>query len=171
MKMKRIRSSFYPFLFIAASFPALTGMINVGATVPSFTIEDQFEKKWKKSDYTGKATLYMVCDRKGYDYVDNWTNKLVLQYKNKIHFVPIADVSPVPGFMKGYVRGQFKDKFTFSVLLDWQGVLVKAFDMEEGFPTLVLADKNGIVKYRAWGTGTETQIKRLQEKLNELTGG
>jgi len=50
-------------------------------------------------------------------------------------------------------------------------VLVKAFDMEAGYPTLVLADKSGIVKYRAWGKGSETQIKRLQENIDLLVGG
>lgn len=171
MKTKKSTSfSLIPLLGIFC-LPLLTGMISVGSSIPSFTVEDQFEKKWKKSDYTGKAALYIVCDRKGYEYADNWTNKLVPKYRNKIHFVPIADVSPVPGFMKGYVRGQFKDKFSFSVLLDWQGVLVKAFDMEAGYPTLVLADKSGIVKYRAWGKGSETQIKRLQENIDLLVGG
>jgi len=118
MKIKKSTSfSFIPLLSVFCLL-LLTGMISVGSSIPSFTVEDQFEKKWKKSDYTGKAALYIVCDRKGYEYADNWTNKLVPKYRNKIHFVPIADVSPVPGFMKGYVRGQFKDKFSFSVLLD-----------------------------------------------------
>lgn len=165
---QRTHSLIYSSLVLATFFPVLTGMISVGSSIPSFTIEDQFEKKWTKTDYTGKVALYIVCDRKGYDYADNWTSKLVPKYKSQIHFVPIADVSPVPGFMKGYVRGQFKDKFSFSVLLDWQGVLVKAFNMEEGFPTLIVADKNGVVKYRGWGKGSESQIKRLQEKIDEL---
>lgn len=160
-------------LVIAAiiALPALLGMISVGSAIPAFTIEDQFQKKWSKADYAGKITLYIVCDKKGYDHADNWTDKLVPKYRNSIQFVPVADVSPVPGLLKGYIRGKFKDEFAFSVLMDWEGVLVKAFDMEEGYPTLVLADKSGIVKYRVWGTGSETQIKRLQENIDALIAG
>lgn len=165
MKGKLLRLSL---LGIIAAVPALIGMVAIGAKVPSFAIEDQFEKKWTKADYSNKVTLYMVCDRDGYDYADNWTDKLVPKFKSRIHFVPVADVSPVPGLLKGYIRGKFKDNFTFPVLMDWEGTLVKAFDMKEGYPTLIITDKTGVIQYRAWGKGSESEVRRIQEKLEQL---
>ena len=165
MKGKLLRLSL---LGIIAAVPTLIGMVAIGAKVPAFAIEDQFEKKWTKADYNNKVALYMVCDRDGYDYADNWTDKLVPKFKNRIHFVPVADVSPVPGLLKGYIRGKFKDNFTFPVLMDWEGTLVKAFDMKEGYPTLIITDKTGVIQYRAWGKGSESEVRRLQEKLEQL---
>lgn len=155
-------------LTISAAIPFLMGMVNIGAKVPTFSIEDQFEKKWTKADYSNKVALYMVCDRNGYDYADNWTDKLVPKFRNRIHFVPVADVSPVPGLLKGYIRGKFKDNFSFPVLMDWEGTLVKAFEMKEGYPTLIITDKTGVIQYRAWGKGSENEVRRIQEKLEQL---
>lgn len=169
--MKRTPRSALPRVSIL--FPAfllLTGMVNIGTQVPSFSIEDQFQKKWSEDDYKGKVALYMVCDRDGYEYADNWTDKLVPKFKDKIHFIPVADVSPVPGLLKGYVRGKFKDEFNFSVLLDWEGTLVDAFNLKAGYPTLVLTDKNGVVKYRAWGKGSQSEVTRMENKLRALLG-
>ena len=165
--MTRCQTVLAPCLLILLS-PVLLGLISIGSPVPSFSIEDQFEKVWKNSDYNGKPALYVVCDQDAYDYVDNWTKHLVPKYKDNIHFVPVADVTSVPGFLKGYIRGRFKDEFKYPILMDWKGVLIKGLNMKEGHPTLVLADANGVVKYRAWGKGSNDEVSRLENKLKEL---
>ena len=146
----------------------MLGMVSVGSPVPTFSIEDQYEKTWKTSNYSGKPALYVVCDRDAYDYVENWTKKLVPKYKENIHFVPVADVTSVPGFLKGYIRGRFKDEFKYPVLMDWEGILVKGLNMKAGHPTLVLTDGSGIVKYRAWGKGSDDEVTKLEKKIKDL---
>ena len=147
-----------------------TGMVKIGSKIPAFTVEDQNERSWTRSNFSQKPVLYVVCDRDAYDHVDNWTSELVPRYKSKIHFVPVADVSAVPGLMKGYVRGKFKDEFSYPILMDWEGVLVKALRMKPGFPTLVITKADGTMTYHAWGKGTAKQIERLEKKLKEVTG-
>lgn len=139
--------------------------IKVGSTVPAFSLEDQFEKKWSKSDFSDMVALYMVCDKNAHPHAENWIKGLVPKFKDRIHFVPVADVSGVPGILKGYVRGKIKDKAPFSVLLDWNGHLVKALDMKAGYPTFVVCDKNGVVTHRTWGKGSASEQKSLEEKL------
>ena len=165
------RSIFLSVALILTALPFLTGMISVGSPVPTFTIEDQYEKEWKKSNYTGKPALYVLCDRDAYDYVENWTKELVPKYKSQLHFIPVADVRTVPGFLKGYIRGRFKDEFTYPVLMDWDGVLIKGLNMKEAHPTLILTNDAGVVTYRAWGKGSKDEVARLEKKVKELVEG
>lgn len=148
---------------------ASIGMIKIGGRVPSFTIEDQHERKWSRSDFTSKPVLYVLCDRDAYDHVDNWTKTLVPKYRKSIHFVPVADVRGVPGIMKGYVRGRFRDEFSYPILLDWEGDLTEKLGLKAGYPTLVITTPGGTVTYHAWGTGTDAQVGRLARKLKEVT--
>ncbi len=156
-------------LTLAGAFLLLTGMVSVGSKVPAYTVEDQNERSWKLSNFSDKPVLYVLCDLEAYDHVDNWTKELVPRYKSKIHFVPVADVSAVPGLMKGYIRGKFKDEFDYPILMDWEGVLVKALRMKPGFPTLVITKADGTMTYHAWGKGTKKQIERFEKKLKEVT--
>ena len=143
--------------------------VKVGGRVPNFTLEDQNERTWSRSDFTSRPVLYVLCDRDAYDHVENWTKKLVPKYRTSIHFVPVADVRGVPGIMKGYVRGRFREEFKYPVLLDWEGDLTEKVGLKKGYPTLVLTTADGTVTYQAWGTGTEAQVGRLERKLKEVT--
>lgn len=172
MKVTPARTHLFRYLLpLVLLLPATLGMVDVGSKLPSFSLEDQHKKKWKRKDYEGKVALYIICDRDAYDYVANWTDELVPKYKKKINFVPVADVTTVPDLLKGYIRGRFKDEFTYPVLMDWDGVLVTALDRKAGYPTLVITDDKGVVKYRSWGKGTDSQVKRLAKKLKEVTEG
>ncbi len=150
-------------------FVATTGMTSIGSKIPAFTLEDQNERSWERDDFNKKPVLYVLCDLDAYDYVDNWTKELVPKYKNTIHFVPVADVSAVPGLMKGYIRGRFEGEFTYPVLMDWDGILVEALGMKAGYPTLVITKADGTMTYHAWGKGSAGQIERLEKKLDEVT--
>lgn len=145
------------------------GAVTVGQKVPSFSIADQHERTWKRSDFSTKPVLYVLCDRDAYDYVDNWTDELVPAYRTKIHFVPVADVRGVPGLMKGYVRGRFRDEFSYPILMDWEGELSRTLGLKKGYPTLVVTRADGTVTYQAWGKGSRNQVGRLKKKLDEVT--
>jgi hypothetical protein len=142
----------------------------VGTSVPDFRVQDQYERVWTRTKFTGKPTLFVLCDRDAYDHVENWTEPLVESYRSKIYFVPVADLRSVPGFLKGYIRGRFQGEFTYSVLMDWDGSLVEPLNIRPGLPTLVLTDASGTITYRAWGKGSESQVKRMKEKIAEVSG-
>lgn len=164
-----MNKSHYPAITVAAlaAFLLLTGGI-VGTKVPTFSIEDQYEKRWAHTNYKGTITLYVLSDRDGYEYSENWTKPLRERFESRIEFVPVADVREVPGFLKGYIRSRFRDEFSYSVLMDWEGTLITALDMQEGFPTFVLTDQNGVIRFRIFGSGIESQVNRLAKKIDEL---
>ena len=96
---------------LLASFIALSSVLAahidtiVGSRIPEFTIEDQFEREWRTSDFRGRTTVFVVSDRSGYEYSPNWTGVLVPRFKSSpVRFIPVADVQSVPGFLKGFIR-------------------------------------------------------------------
>lgn len=139
----------------------------VGSRVPDFLLEDQYERQWNSSKFRGTVTVYVLSDRSGYEYSPNWTKALIPRYRNvAVRFIPVADVQTVPGFLKGYIRGKFREEFKYSVLMDWDGVLVKAFGMKEGYTNLIIVNKQGIVQHVAYGTGTASQIEAFAGRLD-----
>jgi|GEM_PF-3237183 len=141
----------------------------IGSKLPEFSIEDQYERIWKSSSFRGRATVFVLTDREGYEYSTNWTKALVTRFKDSpVRFVPVADVQIVPGFLKGLIRGKFQDEFKYSILLDWEGVLVNALNVAKGVPNLVIVDKHGIIQHTAYGQGTRSQVEGFAQRLNQL---
>ncbi len=141
----------------------------IGNKLPEFTIEDQYERAWKSSSFRGRATVFVLTDRDGYEYSANWTKTLVTRFKDSpVRFVPVADVQIVPGFLKGLIRSKFQDEFKYSVLLDWEGVLINALNVAKGVPNLVIVDKHGIIQHTTYGQGTRKQVEGFAQRLSQL---
>lgn len=151
-------------LLMATSAPATTP----NGRLPDFSIEDQYKREWSRSDFLGSITVFMISDRSGYEYNDNWLNILLPRFQTSVRFVPVADVQIVPGFLKPLIRSRFKDSFTYPILMDWDGQLVKAFNTTSGLPNLVLVGRDGTVVYSTYGKGSREQIERLARKLEEM---
>ncbi|HVZ40198.1 MAG TPA: hypothetical protein VHI13_13045 [Candidatus Kapabacteria bacterium] len=162
-----------PLLILASCTVALHAVTPahsiIGTHVPEFVIDDQFEHPWNASMFRGGVTVYVLSDRSGYEYSGNWTTPLLARFRNSpVRFVPVADVQSVPGFLKGLIRGRFRDEFNYSVLMDWDGVLIKAFNMQEDVTNLVIANKSGIVEHVAFGTGTSAQVESFAKRLEVI---
>ena len=153
------------FWLISAHLPLVAG---IGELVPPFRIEDQFEKIWTADYFKGSVTVYVLNDRTGYEHTKNWTDRIVPLFKDRVKFAPVADVQSAPGFLKGFIRSKFQDNFNYSVLMDWDGVLIKAFKMVEDVPNLVVVDKQGIIRFTISGTGTKSQVDLLISNLNKI---
>ena len=143
----------------------------IGTKVPYFTIEDQHAKKWRSGDYVGKNVLYVLSDRSGYEYSENWTEPLVKKFGDRLTFVPVADVRSVPGFLKGLIRSKFEDEFKYPILMDWDGILIEAFSMVEDVPNLVLTNESGVVVYSTHGKGTVQQVNQLARQIEVHLSG
>lgn len=158
---------------VAAAAPLLTTPRSlIGSRIPDFNIEDQFEREWKSSSFKGTTTVYVLSGRDGHEYSENWTRVLIPRFKNSpVRFVPVADVQEVPGFLKGFIRSQFKEKFKYSVLLDWEGTLISAFNMTKGYPNFVVVGRDGVVRHVTHGKGNSRQVEALATKLQQILDG
>lgn len=132
----------------------------IGTKAKQFTLVDQFSKEYPWSMYRGKDVMLFLADRKGSELTTQWTTPLREKFGNAIEYIPIADVSAVPFFLKSFIRGKIKDKYQYPILLDWDGDVAEHYLLKPDVPTLVFIDKSETVRYYTYGKGTEAEIQK-----------
>jgi len=137
----------------------------LGQKLPSFVMEDQYSKEIQSSLFKGKHLLLFLADRAGSKLTPNFTKVLEPKFRNKATFIAIANVSSVPFFLKGFIRGKFKENYSYTVLMDWKGELWEHFSCKDDVTTVVHIDPNGIAKFKLSGTGTEKEVEQIQHYL------
>lgn len=140
---------------------------SIGSKSLNYVLEDQYGNEHKSISNQGKRQLLFFADRTGSEFTSNWTKVLEPLYRHSIEFVAFADVSSVPGFLKGFIRGKFKDAYTNPILMDWEGKLFEYYNCPEGIPTIVFIDNKGIVRFKISGKGTYSELQMLKEAINQ----
>ena len=152
-------------LLLLSSFISLSS--SIGNKSISYVLEDQYGNEHKSVNIQGKRQLLFLADRSGSDFTSNWTKVLEPLYRNTIEFVAFADVSSVPGFLKGFIKGKFKDSYSNPILMDWEGKLFEYYNCPEGIPTIVFIDNKGIIRYKISGKGTSSELQMLNEVISQ----
>jgi thioredoxin-related protein len=152
-------------LLLLSSFIVLAS--SIGSKSIGYVLEDQYGNEHKSVNIQGKRQLLFLADRTGSDFTSNWTKALEPLYRNTIEFVAFADVSSVPGFLKGFIKGKFKDSYSNPILMDWEGKLFEYYNCPEGIPTIVFIDNKGIIRYKISGKGTNSELQMLNEAINQ----
>lgn len=137
----------------------------IGQKIPSFTMEDQYSKEVQSSAFKGKHLLLFIADRAGSKLAPNFTKVLEPKYRGKATFIAVANVSSVPFFLKGFIRGKFQENYSYTVLMDWKGVLWEHFSCKDDVTTVVYIDPAGIAKFKLSGTGTDKELEQIQTYL------
>lgn len=141
----------------------------IGKSALEFVLPDQFDKDWAwENHWKGKPTVVVISDRSGSDNTSKWTEPLHERFKDRVQFVAIADVSSVPGFIKGLVRGKFKDAFSNSILLDWEGDVCEYYAMQSGLPNVLFIDAKGVVRLHTWGKGASDHVSAFATNLQQI---
>jgi hypothetical protein len=148
----------------------------VSQTPPAleFEIMDQFDSLHTEKDYLGSVTVIIGSDRGGSRYIGIWTQAIVdsLGYKfdnSQITFLPVADVSSIPFFLKGFIKGKFPTGRKEWILMDWDGYFSEAYQFAEDSCNIVVIDKNGRFNYKTSGQELDHQkLKILCSKITDL---
>lgn len=163
-RMRMIAMACYLLLFTGLMLIAN----GIGQKLPAFTMEDQNLKEIQSSMYKGKHVLLFLADRAGSKLTPNFTKVLEPKYRGKATFVAIANVSSVPFFLKSFIRGKFRENYSYTVLMDWDGYLWEHFSCKDDVTTVVHIDPNGIAKFKVSGTGTDKEIEQVQSYLDTV---
>lgn len=141
----------------------------IGLRAKAFTLEDQFEREWAwNQHWHGKPTVLVLSDWRGSDYTTRWTEPLTTQFSGRVQFVPLADVSLAPSFLKGYLRKRFREAFSYPILLDWDGDVVQHYRIQAGLPNVLFIDANGTVRLHTWGKGSADHIRSVSTEIERL---
>lgn len=139
----------------------------VGKRAFDFTMEDQFEKTWSWSaTYKGKPTVLVMSDRTGSEFITAWTNALTKQYAKRVSFAAMADVSAAPFFIKGLLRSKFREAYSVSILMDWDGDAFEHYLVHDDVPNVLYISPDGVVRLHVWGKGTQNEIAAFTRDLD-----
>ncbi len=140
----------------------------IGLKAIEFTLRDQYNKEWRwENHWKGKPVVMVMSDWKGSDYVSSWTEPLAATFKDKMQFVAMADVSLAPGFVHSLIRSKFREAYTNSILLDWEGTVFKYYRVKEGVPNVLFISADGTVMLHTWGKGSPNHVNKFASELEK----
>jgi len=136
-----------------------------------FAIADQFDSLHTEKEYPGTVTILVGSDRTGSQFNRIWEGAIRDSLRNQfdstqVKILRVANVSSVPFFLKGLVKGKFPQDNNERVLLDWKGYFPKAYGFVEDVCNIVIFDGNGAVVYKTSAQGIDN--KKLSEVCDRI---
>jgi hypothetical protein len=157
----------------------LFGLVGFGLAAASppkqlsdFALSDQNSVFRRYGFPKEKVTVMTVADRTGSEQLEPWITILYEHYGSKIDIDGVADVSMVPKPLHSMVRALFRKRLAHSVMLDWDGAVVKRLNYERGVANIYVIDRGGTILKRITGPLNAT-LKRdlfraIDDAINEL---
>jgi hypothetical protein len=156
---------------------ALFGVVGLGTVVAAplkqlsdFVLSDQNSVFRRYSFPKQKVTVMSVADRAGSEQLEPWIRSLYERYGSRIDIDGVADVSRVPKRLHGVVRAFFRSRLTHSVMLDWNGSVVKRLEYEPGVANIYVIDRRGIILKQITGPANATLQHQLFRTIDGALG-
>lgn len=154
----------------------LVGLVLTGQAAPSkisdFELRDQHGRSRQYSFPKSKVTVMTIADQGGSEQLEPWIWHVHGRFGNRIDIDGVADVSQVPGPLRGIVRAVFRNQLSYSILLDWNGAVVRQFAYEKGSANVYVIDKDGHVKKHLSGPATGSMLNDLERAVHiAISGG
>ena len=131
-----------------------------------FELTDQDAKPRAYRFPKAKVTVMTVADHQGSDQLAPWIQRLYDRYEKRIDIDGIADVSMIPRPFHGMFREAFRKQLTRSVMLDWEGDVVKQFDYAKGVANLYIIDRRGRIVQQFSGVLTEDGLRAMTREID-----
>lgn len=138
----------------------------VGKKAINFKLPDQFEKVWNWNSFENKNVVIALADRKGSEFISAWVEPLRKSLGEKVAFVPIADVSAVPFFLKSFIRGKIAEKYSYPLILDWDGEVSEYYAVAENSTTMIFVGNDGLVKVWTAGVGKKDEVEKFKAAVS-----
>ena len=135
-----------------------------------FELSDQHSAV-RRYDFPRNKIIFMtVADNKGSKQLAPWIQPLRDRYGTRIDIDGIADVSMIPKPFHGMFRKAFVKELTYSVMLDWDGNMVKKFAYTPGIANVYVIGRDGQITKKLSGPATEQGIRELTKEIDAALG-
>jgi hypothetical protein len=136
------------------------------ATLIHFQMQDQFDRVYSDSAYRGKSLVLSLADQHGSQFCPAWdralNGRLGAGWRSRTSEVPVAEVTGVPRFLHGMVKGEFPQQRDKAVVIDWDGTFAKAYGFHKDECVLLVFDPMGRLLHRAGGQQPRSeQVEQL----------
>jgi hypothetical protein len=163
-------SSVFIVLLLLFAVAAAGGQSLLDARASDFALSDQYDRHYSLQSLSGRPFVLIASDKRGTEQNHEWGMLIRGKYGYAVRALGVADVRSVPFFLKGKIRNDFK-KDPNSILLDWQGIIFKAYGLAKGLSNVVLIDNNGYVRYVYAGGPTREAGERLFREIEGALHG
>lgn len=156
-----------PFLPLFLLFVSIASAAPV--QINDFDLVDQHHKTRSYRFPKSKITVMTVADHKGSEQLEPWISHVYERFGNKIDIDGVADLSRVPTPLRGMLRIAFRNQLGHSVMLDWDGSVVRQFDYEKGKANVYVLDARGrILKHFSGQAGPPALLELTQAVKSAL---
>ena len=169
-----MRSQILAIASIAAILMIPSRSLAEPAELVDFELEDQFGEVHRRADVQGTVVLLIGSDKGGSSFNGLWGNAIheALQEHHRydrISQLAYSDLRGVPFFLKGMIRSKFPEDPDNWALMDWKGVIAKAYDfVPKASNTLVFASDGTLVHHASGREVDERAIQEIVAVLRDL---
>jgi len=159
-------------------FAAAQGKLEVGKKAPEWTLPDAAKKEFTMNSWSGKVLQINYVDPDNEDLNDKFNDAV----DKAINIDKIIDMDAYKGFgivdlqstrlPDGLVRtiaGRKAKKYNTTILFDSKGVLHESWGMPKDSYSVVIIDKNRIVRGIYYGKIADSEIQGIIELIIKLT--
>ena len=135
-----------------------------------FQLTDQHLKARAYRFPKTKVTVMTIADHKGSGQLAPWIQQLHNRYRRKIDIDGVADVSGIPTPMREIFRAVFRNQLTYSVMLDWDGSVVRQFGHKKGVANIYVIDRDGRIVNQTSGPLNDEALAALAMEIDRTLG-
>jgi len=134
----------------------------------SISLADQWEKPAVLNAPLDRIIILTVADRTGAEQINEWVAPLKVEFGTNVQFFAVADVSAVPGPLRGMVRRRFAKEYTYPIALDWKGTITGQLALTAKSVNLFVLDRSGTVQHKAQGAVATEALRNLINAVTRL---
>lgn len=133
-----------------------------------FTLKDQYGTQHAYHFPLSRVGILLMADYDGSPDLEAWIRPLYARYQQRVRLEGVAELSAVPGFMRGLVRAFFRKNVTYPVLLDWSGEVAQGYAYEKGVVNVFVLEPDGTICLKTIGAVTPRALQRVTDQIDHL---
>jgi hypothetical protein len=141
---------------------------NLLAKGMSFALKDQYGTQHAYHFPLARVGILLIADYDGSPDLEAWIRPLYARYQQRVRLEGVAELSAVPGFMRGLVRAFFRKNVTYPVLLDWSGEVAQGYAYEKGEVNVFVLERDGTICLKTIGAVTPRALQRVTDQIDHL---
>jgi hypothetical protein len=145
--------------------PIIVSSVAIASPLPSFTLEDQFERSHRATDlFDGRPVLIVGGDeRQSDDQIRDWAKALRGRLGPEVRVFGLANLDGVPFFVPNQsVRNGLKEKNPKTIVLcDWDGRVFERLGFEEDTISVHVYDGKGRLLIKIRGPTSPDRLESI----------
>jgi hypothetical protein len=133
-----------------------------------FVLQDQYGTQHAYHFPLARVGILLIADYDGSPDLEAWIRPLYARYQKRVRLEGVAELSAVPGFMRGLVRAFFRKNVTYPVLLDWSGEVAQGYAYEKGEVNVFVLGQDGTICLKTIGAVTQHTLQRVTDQIDHL---